>query len=99
VYTYHREIPHNPLSRTQHIANIRALLHKADALAPRHVAEEVPGEERDPVRDVARLALVGARHVPGLELFAQGAQVVVHDRFDLEGVAETVELLNGSHAL
>jgi hypothetical protein len=94
VYTYHGEVPHNPLSRTQHIANIRALLHKADALAPRHVAEEVPGEERDPVRDVARLALVGARHVPGLELFAQGAQVVVHDRFDSERVARP---LSGTH--
>lgn len=96
---YHREVPHDFLGRGKRIVHICAVFHEAHALAERHVAQKVPGKERYPIGNIARLPLILALHESLLKLVAERADGVVHERFKFIGALERVQFLDGPDLL
>lgn len=94
VLTYNGEVPHHVLGGLQHAADIFALLHESHALAPSHIAKEVPGKVGDPVSDVTCPAAVVTSHEPAFELITKDEQVLVHEWLQLESALKAVQLLN-----
>lgn len=58
------------------------------------MTKDIPGEERDPLVDLARFTFVGAVHVAALEFRAENAHVVIHESLELQGILDVVQLVH-----